>query len=335
METLGRFKDIFSRENTVQIIYSPSNMLTLKIYDWLKQEWGIETEDTELVQTIQKIHSMEKKVYLSAMNSDRWLLNIKYTKIKKHLQALINLLILGQETSLFLIEVANYGEYKELNKAINKARLDGVNFNYLAWLRADEIGWIINQTIKDNGLQKGVVSPKAMEFLQKGYGNEPDKILEICERIKNGETFADRKSVVEAVGVSSGSTDRMIFNLLKDPPKNVKLVVKNRLKVLNEMASIYGVGKTQNFLRSGVKKLIDLKLLYLNGRCYKKVENNLPEPYRFEELRRYSRYLEDIKGIPLERFVRLYMELNKTRWENSIHMQSFLYNYYIKDSRKV
>lgn len=327
----NRLKVFKNKSETVHVIYSPSNQLELRVFDELRNVWKVGKNEIQRVSTIQKIRSLEKSLYLSPLDGDKWLVDVDCRKLRRNLKDIAGLVDVGKNTSVFLIRVENYSQFKEIKKLL---RQEGT-FNYLAWLSYAEISSLVDFEVALRAAQSGekvidgmYIGDKAKDFLCKGYGNEPEKVMTLCEKIREGDLFPDRKSIVTSVGVSSGSTDTMIFNLLKEPPKNVKIVLRNRLKVLDELVEVYGVRKTQNFLSAGVRRLIDIKILWMNGVIYNTVGQGIPEPYVYEELRRYNKRIDDLMAIPLERLVILSSVLGGNRWRNKLDAQRFLYNYY-------
>lgn len=319
-----RLKSLQDGNNTVHVVYTGgSNLLELTLVDKLKEFWSIDRGDTHRVETIQKIRSLEKSLMMSPLAGEKWFVYINMNRLKRRSKDIANFISVGAETSVFYVATDSYGSFKELKKELR----DEGNFLYLGWLRETEIHWLVDDARK--GREAEVIAPKALDFLSRGYGSEPDKVMRVCELITEGTFFGDRKSIIDAVGVSAGSVDRLVFNLLKEPPKNVKLVVKNRLGVLDELLSIYGVRTTQNYLKSAVRKLIDLKMLWLNGTIYNRLPKNLPQGYVYEELKRYERYLDDLRDVPLKKLVALLTSLEGVgSWRDKVDAQGFIYKYY-------
>lgn len=313
---MGTLKDLVESDKAVHILFTKSTKLSLWVYDTLKEKNDCTKETIFQIDNVNDLKRYRDVVSLSSISSLRWLFLVNYKGVKKNSKLLETVVREGSGTSCWLIKVENYMEFKEVRQLFPKA-----NDLYMSWLRYRDLSLLFKGITVDN---------KIFQFVANGYSSEPERVMEFRSRILQGEVFKTNKDVVEAIGVSAGSTDKLIFQLLRDPPKLTKRVIKNRMMVMRELVSVFGSRNTQKFLIKSCKNILDLKILWLNGEVYDRIAD-LPEGFDEMALRRYSRFLQTIIETPYSRILFLHETLKENRpWMDEVDMQLFLVKYYTK-----
>lgn len=311
---MGSLSELNSGYNT-HLIYTNSNKAELYIYDILKGICNASRESIYEVETKKDFSEMVELSSLQPYLSDRWLFIVNYSKTKSSCKQFQS--VFGSDTSIFLIKVANYRDFKEC-----KQLLGGINDIYLAYMRRKDVNIIFS---------KFKLSQKVVDFIANSYASDLEKLFELKEKIEQGEEVKTTKDVVSLIGSSGGSVAKFALQLLADPPKTqkgLKMVMHNRVRDLRMLCETYSIRSIRNFLVAAVKDILDIKVLYNQGVIFKQIRD-LPDMYDEKRLLRYNFCLERIESeIPYTRILNLYCKLKEEVWVRDEDLLNFIYKYY-------
>jgi hypothetical protein len=315
---MGSLRSLSSTEKTVHILQTNSGLADIFVYDSLKKLCGASIDSIVEVDSRATFMSMLELVNMQPLLADRWLFAITYKGAVKSLVRKYEG-IFKSDTSVFLIRVENYKDFKDV-----KQFLPFANDLYLNVIKGSDLAYLF----------EGVsLSSAVLEFIGKSYYKEPEKAFMLRKEIKNGATVETTKDVVDICGKSTGSIAQFAMRLLNEMPTSksgLKRVYSSRIKVFSDLVDTFGVQSLYNFLIAVVKDFLDIKVLYLQGVIYDCI-GELPEPYDEKRLSRHSMYLKRLTTeLSYEDILRLYMGLRKHgRWVSAADGLRFLYEYYL------
>lgn len=314
---MGTLRNLKSGRKNTHLLYTTSSLVEMYIYDILKEECEASSKDS--IFTVNSKASFNEMVELCGVMpflAKKWLFIIEYPKVKGSLKA--NKQLFMSESSIFLVKVSNYREYKEFKELV-----DSVNEMYLSMLRYDDIVFLFQG--------KHSLPEKLVDFISKSYSQDPELVFKILEEMDHGMEITSRKQITELCGASAGSINYFALSLLKALPtteKGLKITIRNRVSVAKELAETYKLSTFRNFLYASVKDILALKEMYMQGELYDRV-SEVPKVYDEKRLKKYNRYLSTIKEIPLDRIMKLYVGLGNTKyWREEIDLVEFIYRYY-------
>jgi len=330
---MGSIRNLKEEKLNTHLFLSNSSLAEMYVYDVLKEKSKANMESIYTINSKKTFDSMLELVNVQPFLSDKWLFMIEFGKVKRTLKDRMG--IFRSDTSEFLIKVKNYKEFKEAKELLSPVS-DVVNDIYLSFIRFYDVEFL---------LRDYELSDKLISYVYKSYSSDPEQVFTLLKELKAGNKFTSRKQITELCGVSAGTLNSFALSLLKGEPKGergTKTVIKNRIKVANELVEVYGYSKMRNFLLASVKDILDIKLLYLNGIIYDRI-SGLPDievpdkngemvpVYDEKRLSRYKMHLDTIKEIPYEKILRLYLMLKGSgKWYKDSDMVDFIYNYYMK-----
>lgn len=313
MGSLGCLEDT---TKSVHLIVSNSSKAEMFVYDKLKAVCKATRESVFEVETKKDFMNMVELSSMIPYLADKWLFIVNYSKLKSLCKNYKTVFM--SDTSVFLVKAKNYRDYKEFKELVPIC-----NDMYLSYLRSREIYAIF----------KGYsLSDKQGKFIANSYGGEVDKLFELKEKLDNGLRIESNKDIVNAVGASGSTVQKVVLSLLKDMPKTEKgnnIVYRNRIKSMKGLLELYSPNTLKNFLLSSVKDILDIKILYSEGQIFKTLKD-IPEVYDEKRLSRYTFCLERIENeIPFSRIIRLYTMLQQSeKWYSESDVLLFIYNYY-------
>lgn len=315
---MGNLKSLSDVRKNSHLLLTSSNLAEIFVYDTLKKRCKATLESVVDVNSSSTYKAMLELVNLQPTLADCWLFVVDYSKVKSLLKK--NLGIFQSDSSVFLVKVKNYKEYKE-------ALSLGVVFNDL-YLE------VIKKLDVYDLLREFKISQKVKDFIALSYYKDPDKVFTLVNELKNGALIEDQKDVIKLCGESTSSIQRFVIQLLADEPKTKRFLsrsFKKRASALCELCDTFGSRTAYNYIRSSVRDVLAIKVLFLEGAIYDRVYN-LPECYDEKKLSRYNYYLKTIsEDISYSRILMLYKELSGySRWVSSTDGVLFLYNYYLK-----
>ena len=303
-------KDLVDKTLNYHTVMCDSGKLDLLVYNLLKQACNGNKDTIFYVNKKSDVEEMLDLSLIMPYSADQWLFIVNYNKVKRHRRKLIEFIKAKTVSSKVLVSFDKYADFKKFNDDLGAL----VNSMYLKTLRKDDMAFLFRDTKLGKDLK---------DFIFYSYRSEVEKVMSVLEYIKNGHSVKTRKDITELVGVSTGSIQHFIFQLLGKPPKTEKSrerIIKNRSYILSELAKVYGV--------RGIKTILDIKTLYLSGVVYKSL-TNIPEGYDSKRLLRYRVFFGKIIDIEYSRILELYLLLyNEGAWSNELDLYKFLYIYY-------
>ena len=311
-------KDLVDKTLNYHTVMCDSGKLDLLVYNLLKQACNGNKDTIFYVNKKSDVEEMLDLSLIMPYSADQWLFIVNYNKVKRHRRKLIEFIKAKTVSSKVLVSFDKYADFKKFNDDLGAL----VNSMYLKTLRKDDMAFLFRDTKLGKDLR---------EFIFYSYRSEVEKVMSVLEYIKDGHSVKTRKDITELVGVSIGSIQHFIFQLLGKPPKTEKSrerIIKNRSYILSELAKVYGVRGIKTILTNSVKDILDIKTLYLSGVVYKSL-TNIPEGYGSKRLLRYRVFFGKIIDIEYSRILELYLLLyNEGAWSNELDLYKFLYIYY-------
>lgn len=311
-------KDLVDKTLNYHTVMCDSGKLDLLVYNLLKQACNGNKDTIFYVNKKSDVEEMLDLSLIMPYSADQWLFIVNYNKVKRQRRKLIEFIKAKTVSSKVLVSFDKYADFKKFNDDLGAL----VNSMYLKTLRKDDMDFLFRGTKLDKDLK---------EFIFYSYRSEVEKVMSVLEYIKDGHSVKTRKDITELVGVSTGSIQHFIFQLLGKPPKTEKSrerIIKNRSYILSELAKVYGVRGIKTILTNSVKDILDIKTLYLSGVVYKSL-TNIPEGYDSKRLLRYRVFFGKIIDIEYSRILELYLLLyNEGAWSNELDLYKFLYVYY-------
>lgn len=311
-------KDLVDKTLNYHTVMCDSGKLDLLVYNLLKQACNGNKDTIFYVNKKSDVEEMLDLSLIMPYSADQWLFIVNYNKVKRQRRKLIEFIKAKTVSSKVLVSFDKYADFKKFNDDLGAL----VNSMYLKTLRKDDMAFLFR------GMELG---KDLKEFIFYSYRSEVEKVMSVLEYIKDGHSVKTRKDITELVGVSTGSIQHFIFQLLGKPPKTEKSrerIIKNRSYILSELAKVYGVRGIKTILTNSVKDILDIKTLYLSGVVYKSL-TNIPEGYDSKRLLRYRVFFGKIIDIEYSRILELYLLLyNEGAWSNELDLYKFLYVYY-------
>lgn len=311
-------KDLVDKTLNYHTVMCDSGKLDLLVYNLLKQACNGNKDTIFYVNKKSDVEEMLDLSLIMPYSADQWLFIVNYNKVKRHRRKLIEFIKAKTVSSKVLVSFDKYADFKKFNDDLGAL----VNSMYLKTLRKDDMAFLFRNTKLGKDLK---------EFIFYSYRSEVEKVMSVLDYIKDGHSVKTRKDITELVGVSTGSIQHFIFQLLGKPPKTEKSrerIIKNRSYILSELAKVYGVRGIKTILTNSVKDILDIKTLYLSGVVYKSL-TNIPEGYDSKRLLRYRVFFGKIIDIEYSRILELYLLLyNEGAWSNELDLYKFLYIYY-------
>ena len=315
---MGSLRHLKSPENNTHLLLTSSNLVEIYVYDELKAICGATIDSVVEVTNKASFQNMLELVNMQPLMAEKWLFVITY---KGGVKSLVKKYegIFQSETAIFLVKVENYSDFKEFRNVVRS-----VNDLYLNTIRHADVSYLLG------GFK---LSANVIEFIEKSYYRDPEKVFELVKELKNGAVVVSNRDVVRICGESTGSVAKFAMLLLNEMPTSVsglKRVYSKRVKILADLCDSFGTRSTYNFLTAAVKDILNIKVLYLQGVIYDTIRD-LPEGYDEKKLSRYNMYLKRIiQDLTYENILRLYVALcSCERWKNPQDGVLFLYTYYL------
>lgn len=311
-------KDLVDKTLNYHTVMCDSGKLDLLVYNLLKQACNGNKDTIFYVNKKSDVEEMLDLSLIMPYSADQWLFIVNYGKVKRHRRKLIEFIKAKTISSKVLVSFDKYADFKKFNDDLGAI----VNSLYLKTLRKDDMAFLFRDTKLGKDLK---------DFVFYSYRSEVEKVMSILDYIKGGHSIKSRKDITELVGVSTGSVQHFIFQLLGKAPKTEKsreIIIKNRSYILSELAKVYGVRGIKTILTNSVKDILDIKTLYLSGVVYKSL-TNIPKGYNSKRLLRYRVFFGKIIDIDYSRILELYLLLyNEGAWSSELDLYKFLYIYY-------
>ena len=306
------------KEMNIHLSMCDSGKLDMYVYELLKSATRGNKDTVIYVNKKSDVLEMSDLALVMPYQADQWLFIINFDKVKRHRKKIIELLKQKHISSKYLITFSKYIDFKKFSDD-----LGGIsNTMYLKNLTLRDVRFLF----RDFRLPKDL-----FEFVFHSYRSEVEKMMELLAYLDNGQTVKSRKEITDLIGVSTGSVQHFIFQLLGKPPKTLKSrekVLKNRCSTLTELSKVYGIRGIKTILTNSVKDILDIKTLNLTGVLYKSLDN-IPEGYDSKRLLRYKAFYGKILEIGYSDILELYLLLyNEGNWSNSLDMYRFLYTHY-------
>lgn len=306
------------REINVHTMMQDSGKLDLFVYNMLKKATNGNKDTVIYVNKKSDVEEMSDLSLVMPMNADQWLFIISYDKVKRHRRKIVELIKQKNPSSKYLISFEKYIDFKRFNDDLGSM----VNSMYLKNLNQKDARFLFRKYKFDKDL---------FQFIFYSYRSEVEKMMTLLSFLDMGQTVRSRKDVTDLVGVSTGSIQHFIFQLLGKKPLSLKsqgIIVKNRTVTISELAKVYGVRQLKGIITNSVKDILDIKSLNLTGVLYKSIDK-IPEGYDSTRLLKYKPFYAKILDVPYIRILDLYLLLyNEQSWSSELDMYRFIYTYY-------
>lgn len=315
---MGSLKGLTDVDKRVHLVLTSSNLAEIYVYDTLKSRCNATLESVLEVTNASSFKAMLELVNIQPNLADNWLFIVKYSKVKSSLRKYIG--IFESNTSIFLLQVDNYKDFKEV-----KELYPSVNDLYLDSIRKDDVMDLLR------GYQ---LSPRVKDFVASSYFKEPEKVFALKKELSNGAMVETSKDVVKLCGESMGSVQKFALQLLEDSPKTehfLKRTFKKRVSTVCDLCDTFGTRTAYNYIKSSIRDILYIKMLYLEGTIYDKVRD-LPECFDEKKLARYNYKLMGIANdISYDRIILTFNRLIEfDKWNNKSDAILFLYKYYLE-----
>ena len=306
------------REVNVHTMMQDSGKLDLFVYNMLKKATNGNKDTVIYVNKKSDVEEMSDLSLVMPMNAEQWLFIISYDKVKRHRRKIIELIKQKNPSSKYLISFEKYVDFRRFNDDLGSM----VNSMYLKNLNQKDVRFLFRKYKFDKDL---------FQFIFYSYRSEVEKMMTLLSFLDMGQTVKSRKDVTDLVGVSTGSIQHFIFQLLGKKPLSLKsqgIIVKNRTVTISELAKVYGVRQLKGIITNSVKDILDIKSLNLTGVLYKSIDR-IPEGYDSTRLLKYKPFYAKILDVPYIRILDLYLLLyNEWSWNSELDMYRFIYTYY-------
>jgi hypothetical protein len=306
------------REINVHTMMQDSGKLDLFVYNMLKKATNGNKDTVIYVNKKSDVEEMSDLSLVMPMNADQWLFIISYDKVKRHRRKIVELIKQKNPSSKYLVSFEKYIDFKRFNDDLGSM----VNSMYLKNLNQKDARFLFRKYKFDKDL---------FQFIFYSYRSEVEKMMTLLSFLDMGQTVRSRKDVTDLVGVSTGSIQHFIFQLLGKKPLSLKsqgIIVKNRTVTISELAKVYGVRQLKGIITNSVKDILDIKSLNLTGVLYKSIDK-IPEGYDSTRLLKYKPFYAKILDVPYIRILDLYLLLyNEQSWSSELDMYRFIYTYY-------
>jgi len=314
---MGKLSYLGSGDYNIHLLLTSSNLADIYVYDTLKLYCNAKRDSIYEIDNQRSFKNMLELVNMQPNLADRWLFIINYSKVKSLLKN--NISFFSSDTSVFLVKADNYSSFKEF-----KEFKLSVNDLYLESIKRQEVMDL---------LRDFEISYSLKEYVASSYFKDPDKVFLLSNELRNGAIINSPKDIINLCGESMGSIQRFTMQLLVDEPKSERFLrrsYKKRVLSLSNICDSFGSRKAYNFLRSSVKDILHIKMLYLQGTIYDRI-SYLPDCFDEKKLSRYSFYLKTIaERVSYNRIICLYNTLNLYgSWNGVQDGILFLYKYYI------
>ena len=315
---MGSLKGLRDEDKNTHLLLTYSNIAEMYVYDVLKERCEATVESVCTINNNKSFKLMSELVNMQPNLSDKWFFIIEYSKVKGLLQKSKG--IFESTSSVFLIKVNSYGEFKEVKDL-------GINLNdlYLVNIKKVEVMDL---------LRNFKISPALKDFIASSYYKDPDKVFVLVKELENGAVINSSKDIIKICGESTGSIQKFVVQLLVDSPKTERFLqrsYKKRVATLCNLCDSFGSSTTYNYIRSAIKDILYIKMLYLQGVIYDRIAY-LPECFDEKKLARYSFYLRVIsQDVAYNKIVYLYNVIGEYgKWVTAQDGILFLYKYYIE-----
>lgn len=306
------------REVNVHTMMQDSGKLDFFVYNMLKKATNGNKDTVIYVNKKSDVEEMSDLSLVMPMNAEQWLFIISYDKVKRHRRKIIELIKQKNPSSKYLISFEKYVDFRRFNDDLGSM----VNSMYLKNLNQKDVRFLFRKYKFDKDL---------FQFIFYSYRSEVEKMMTLLSFLDMGQTVKSRKDVTDLVGVSTGSIQHFIFQLLGKKPLSLKsqgIIVKNRTVTISELAKVYGVRQLKGIITNSVKDILDIKSLNLTGVLYKSIDR-IPEGYDSTRLLKYKPFYAKILDVPYIRILDLYLLLyNERSWNSELDMYRFIYTYY-------
>lgn len=315
---MGKLKYISSLEYNTHLLLTSSNLAEIYVYDTLKSYCGATKDSVYDIDSSRSFKLMLELVNMQPNLADKWMFVIRYAKVKSLIKN--NISVFESITSEFLIMVDSYKdfkEFKELNIPVNDLYLESIK-------KSDVMDLLYGFEL----------SYATKEYIASSYFKDPDKVFLLVKELSNGALILSPKDVVKICGESMGSIQKFVIQLLTDEPKTERFMsrsFKKRVSAVSNICDSFGSRKTYNFIRSSIKDVLYIKMLYMQGVIYDRIAY-LPEGFDEKKLSKYNFYLKAIsERISYSRIIYLYNIISSFgRWNTEKDGVLFLYKYYIE-----
>lgn len=309
--------DLIKPKNIV-VLSTNSSLAEIYVYDALKYKSNAIKDSIMQVKDKKSFATMLEKISFEPMMASKWLFEIDFKSVRalflKYKENLERC-----DTAYFLVKCEKYPDFLKAKEKIACTPM------YLHKLKGLDASFLFSSKL----------STELQRYVCTNYGVE--KCFELYNYFKDGgKSLSNKKEIQELLGTGESSVIDFVFDLMKDykgSKRSIKLQIAKRSKDLDFLVDSYGAKSVQNFIKSDVKNLIEVKQLYLEGILYDSIsKERIPEGYDFSKLSRYNIYFDTISQTPIKRMIYLLSKIIEGQWRDKDDAFKFLYAYYL--SRK-
>ncbi|MEC2463852.1 hypothetical protein P9X10_02895 [Bacillus cereus] len=317
---------LFDRQALVKVVllYTPSNSLSMYVQDVIKNRYQINKDSIRDIRNKKELRETQDLYNVVPFLSQKWLFHVKDGDkvVKKDFLRLAR----GNTSGVYFIEFENYRSYK-FAKDLLKDEIGTIDL-YMAWLKRADFEKLYNVLVVG---AKGYQLPKTLlDFVIRGYANEIEAVFKLFMELRDGREIKSRKEIIDICGINSNTVDNFMFSLLKDPPvkdAGLKRYMSNRIKEAVDLAEKYTWSTFRNYLKRSVKSCIHVKMILSSGEVYDNIRNYENEGYDMKKLKRFQRYIPQLKETSMSRLVGLLDNLEKGVWYTDLEFLNFFFNY--------
>lgn len=301
-----------------------SGLLDMYVYNTLKETCKGTTETIFYVRSKGDVDEMVDLSYVMPFQADTWLFIIEFDKVKRSKRKILDLIKQKPVSSRYLIKFSKYVDFKEFVDTLGSSI---INPMYMKSINLTDTRYLFRN-------YRAMLGKDLMDFIYNSYRSEVEKLFQLRNYLDGGTLVKSRKDITSLIGLSTGSIQHLVIQLLGTPPKNERsqaTVIKNRLRVLSELSKVYPPRTLRNIMLGTVKDILDIKTLYLNGILYKSLDNHsIPsQGYDSKRLLRYRFQYGKIIELDFSRIMGLYLQLsNSSLWNTELDVMNFIYVYY-------
>lgn len=312
----------YGNEPDVIITAIKSDKLLTFLEQQVKELYSVSVDEYFELRTNYDLQQVRDNLGLYPPFAKKWLyiVNLEVFNSKELIS-----LIKKSTTCCFLCYTSRYKDYKLFLDGFNNTSLLVADL-YLSVLRRRDLLYVYDKFVtKEQRLSQNLFS-----YVANAYSSDVDAIFDLFEAIASGKKINDRKDIAEICGIGGLSTDNFLFSLLTDVSKSekgVKTSIKNRIKMGVELCNILTPFTLYNYVKKGVKCLVQIKTLIISGDIYKTI-SEVPDGYELSDLKHYQKYMDKIETLETSRILILYAFLREKKWTTSVDMVEFMYKYY-------
>lgn len=282
------------------VVYCDSPSLQFELLKLLQKGAGCNTDTIIKVENTKDLNEAKATVLTAPFWGGKWFIDVDADKLS--VGDVVSSFRINSPYSLTVHWVTKYATYKKLKDLdVVKKNTVKVNFYYMGKLSYDCVLRLHDIYKIDD---KPLLSEKLLKFVGKNYTYDVQGVCDLFSMLRSGNEVKSQKDIVELIGVGGNSIDRFLIKLLTtsySTEKGLKIVLRNRLKLLNDLNVTYDYSMIKRIMNSNIDGLISLKQLQIMGKL-NKIQTEIPDsfnPKKITKLRRYEKKLKEDVSLPM------------------------------------